>query len=64
MGDKYRKNSLRQEVEVLSRLNHKNIIKIYDSIDNNFKINLIMEYVRGKSLYQYIRKKPKMRLSE
>eukprot|EP00347_Sterkiella_histriomuscorum_P003207 403365182 len=57
MSDQYRKESLKKEIDILRNLDHPNIIKLYDSIDNGLKVNLVMEYVEGKSLYSFLRKK-------
>jgi len=48
---------LKKEIEILKKLDHPNIIKLYDSIDTGIKVNLVMEYVQGKSLYSFLRKK-------
>jgi len=45
MSDQYRKESLKKEIEILKKLDHPNIIKLYDSIDTGVKVNLVMEYV-------------------
>ncbi|CDW77080.1 protein kinase domain containing protein [Stylonychia lemnae] len=57
MSDQYRRDSLKKEIEILKKLDHPNIIKLYDSIDTGIKVNLIMEYVQGRSLYSFLRKK-------
>ena len=56
MNNIYRRKSLRKEIEVLGKLNHPNIIKLYDAIDTSSKVNLIMEYVNGKCISSYINK--------
>ena len=55
---------MKREISILSRLDHPNLIKLYDSIDQSTKVSLIMEYVKGRSLYSYIKKRPRMRISE
>lgn len=39
-------------------------MKFYDSIDSGLKVSLIVEYINGSNLYQYIRKLPGSRLEE
>ena len=62
MSDQYRRESLKKEIEILKKLDHPNIIKLYDSIDTGLKVNLVMEYVQGKSLYSYLKKKSRTSL--
>ena len=49
---------------MLSRLEHPNIMGLYEVIDTRANVNLIMEMCNGKSLYHYIKKKPKQNLPE
>ena len=44
-----------REIDILSELNHNNIIKVYGSLETSNNIFLLMEYVRGKTLYDYIK---------
>ena len=55
---------MKQEIAILTRLSHPNIIKLHESVETSTKINLVMEYIKGKSLYQYIRKRPGNKLDE
>lgn len=64
VNDSYRKESLKKEVEILGKIDHPNIIKLFDSIDTSTKVSIVLEYFQGKSLYQYLRKKSQMKLSE
>ena len=49
------KNKLLIQLEVLSKLNHKNVTKILDKqkTSNNFYIE--MEYSNGPNLYEYVK---------
>lgn len=39
-------------------------MKFYDAIDSGHKISIIVEYVNGYNLYQYIRKMPGQRVQD
>ncbi len=55
---------MKKEIEILGKLDHPNIIKLYDAIDTSHKVSLIMEYSSGKSLHSYLRKKEQFRIKE
>ena len=50
-----RKKSVIREVSSLKRLDHPNIMKLYDVIDTQKQLFLIMEYVPGQMLSSYLR---------
>jgi serine/threonine protein kinase len=52
-----RKRSVSREITLLRKLNHPNIVKLYDTIDTKKSLNLIMEHVEGISLYDYVKEK-------
>jgi serine/threonine protein kinase len=52
-----RKRSVSREITLLKRLDHPNIVKLYESIDTPKSLNLVMEQVDGKSLYDYVKEK-------
>lgn len=64
LNDPAKKRSVSREISLLQRLDHPNIVKFYESIDTNKTINLIMEHVKGKSLYSYLKLKKYRRVSE
>lgn len=37
-------------------------MKYYDSIDSGNKVSIVVEYINGNNLYQYIRKLPGCRI--
>lgn len=41
----------------MKRLDHPNIVRLYESIDTKKTLNLVMEHVEGKSLYEYVKEK-------
>jgi len=45
---------MRHEVRLLSSLKHENIIKFYESFESFNYLHMIMEYLPGKDLYDYI----------
>lgn len=57
LSNESRKRSVSREIQLLKRLNHPNIVKLYESIDTRKSLNLIMEHVEGKSLYEYVKEK-------
>lgn len=59
-----RKKNAEREIKILSRLNHPNIIKLYKTVENQRSLNLVMEYVHGCSLSNYLKKKLNKRLEE
>lgn len=52
-----RKRSVSREIELLRRLEHPNIVRLYESIDTKKTLNLVMEHVEGKSLYEFVKEK-------
>lgn len=53
-----------KEIEILSKLDHPNIIRLYDVILTNSAIFLILEYATIGDLMKYVSKLPDQRLSE
>ena len=45
---------IKREIHILSILRHPNIVQLYETITNENNIYIIMEYVEGKDLFQYI----------
>ena len=48
----------------MGRLDHIGIMQFYDAIDSGNKVSVVVEYVDGNNLYQYIRKRPGSRMSD
>ena len=53
-----------REINFLKRLNHPNIIKIYDIIENSRNFYIIMELASNGELFKYIVKKKKLEETE
>jgi len=45
---------LTNEIKILRRLNHPNIVKLYEVYEFGEEICLVMEYVAGEKLFNYI----------
>lgn len=50
-------NELRAEANVLSRLNHPNIVKFFAVKESHTRIFIVMEYIRGGTLGMFLKKK-------
>ena len=64
MYDTEKRNSIKNEISTLKQLNHENIMKLYEVIDTKKNIYLILEYINGISLMEYIKNKPQKRIEE
>lgn len=53
-----------KEIKTLAHLNHPNVVKLYEAIEDPNHIYLIMEYVPGESLHSYLKAQSNRRLSE
>ena len=51
---------LQREMEILKKLRHPNIVQLYSVIETERQIFLIMEYIKGQELFQYILLKKKL----
>ncbi len=49
--------SLEKEIQVMRRIDHPNVIKMYEVYENELYIHLILEYLRGGELFQLIQLK-------
>jgi serine/threonine-protein kinase len=54
--DKNLRDRFRQEVDILSELDHPSIVKMFSSFEEHGNLYLVMEFVEGETIEQYIRK--------
>ena len=47
-------DQIKMEVEILTKLDHPNIVKYYETYDDNKYMYLVMEYVKGVELFDKI----------
>jgi len=59
-----RQKSVYREIRLLQKMNHVNIVKLYDAFDTDNHVILAMEYVRGNSLHSYLKAQPNRTLDE
>ena len=50
-------NKIKQEIKILQRIKHINIIQIYETIETDFYFYIIMEYCENKDLFFLIKSK-------
>lgn len=50
-----RKNLLKNEISVMRRLDHENILKVYEVHETTDTIFVIIEYIEGGELFQFMR---------
>lgn len=62
--DGMRKQSLLKEIRILKRVDHLNIIKLFEAIDTSKFVYLSTEYVAGPSLLKYLKSKPNRTMEE
>ena len=55
---------LKNEIKVLKKLRHNNIVQLYGVIDTKLSINLIMEYIEGEELLDFINRKHRLKEME
>jgi serine/threonine protein kinase len=47
----------RREIEVLKMCQHPNIIKLVDLFENQSYYRIVLEYMQGKDLFEYMQKR-------
>jgi serine/threonine protein kinase len=56
--DPVKKANLHREIEILKKLDHPNIVKLLETVDGKKHFHLVLEFVKGQSLYNYIKTRP------
>jgi len=64
VNDEDKKYTIKNEIFILKQLNNDNIMKLYDVIETNRYLYLILEYINGISLLEYIQRKKARRIDE
>ena len=64
LTDPARRRSVAREIAIMKKIDHENIVKMYKTFDNAHSIHIVMEYVKGRSLYTYLKDKPDKKLPE
>ena len=59
-----RRKSVKREIKLMEKMNHSHIIQLFEIIDTQKYVILIMEYIGGGSLHGYLKSKPNRRLEE
>ena len=58
------KQRLEREINLLKRIHHPNIVKLFCVIETDRQIFIVMEYIKGNELFQYILIKKKLEEEE
>ena len=58
------KKRLEKEINILKKIHHPNIVKLFCVIETERQIFIIMEYIKGNELFQYILMKKKLEEEE
>ena len=53
-------SKIKKEINILRMLHHKNIIQLYEIMETDNKLYIVMEYCEGHSLLEYIIKRKKL----
>jgi MAP/microtubule affinity-regulating kinase len=59
-----RRKSVKREIKLMEKMKHGNIIQLYEIIDTEKYVILVMEYIGGGSLHGYLKSKSNRRLEE
>ena len=62
MDGEDKKNCIKNEIYILNQLDHENIMKLYDIINTPKYLFLILEYIKGISLLDFIQNLPEKRI--
>jgi 5'-AMP-activated protein kinase catalytic alpha subunit len=57
MQDSYSRQKVMQEVYILRKIRHSNIIRLYEVFESSKNFLLVMEYASGGDLLQYVKTK-------
>ena len=54
--NRQKRNTVKNEIDILKQLDHINIMKLFEIIDTNENLYLVLEYIKGGSLLDIIKK--------
>lgn len=54
------RRNVKQEIEIQQRIDHRNIIKVYDAFSDRENIYILLEYANNGNLFHYIRKRKRL----
>ncbi|MCF8009346.1 MAG: Stk1 family PASTA domain-containing Ser/Thr kinase [Halanaerobiales bacterium] len=57
-------NKFRHEAKAVARITHPNVVSIYDIVESEDSLYLVMEYIEGNDLKSIIRKRGKLTVAE
>lgn len=64
MKEIQRKKSVRREIKLMERLNHPHIIKLYEAIETEDQVILVLEYISSGSAHGFLKSKPNRKMDE
>ena len=64
LTDPSKKKNVDREIDILKKLNHPNVVRMYDLIETPKQLHLVLELIPGGSLGSYLKKKPNKRFEE
>ncbi len=62
LNDPTKRKAVSREIVCMQKLEHPNIVKLFEHFETSKEIYLVQEYVNGVSLYQYIKSKTQKRI--
>jgi serine/threonine protein kinase len=60
MQDSYSYKKVMQEVYILGKIRHSNIIRLYETFESEKHFFMVMEYASGGDLLQYVKQKKRL----
>ena len=54
------KHRFERKIQIMKKMYHKNIVRLYNVIENYKEIFLVMEYIQGQELFDYISNKKRL----
>ena len=64
LNEPHKMKAVQNEISILRRLKHTNVVKIFDVIEDKRHIILVMEYASGNSLFTHLRNRTNKKLPE